>query len=116
MRSFVVPSDITVTLPAGMAVAPAVLALLATPFSFARVAADCWLNDQRAGDTFVKLTRWSKVITAVTAAKAGETFKLDDEDWGTLKTIIETPAMGYPPVIAVRLLPFMNAVLEAKQS
>lgn len=41
-------------------------------------------------------------------------FVLDNEDWNRLKSAIEAPVGGYPIRPASRMLPFVDAVVDAK--
>jgi hypothetical protein len=112
MRYITIPADIIVT--PHREIAPD-----ARPeaVSFKKYALNIWLNDERATQgAFTRLVRWSHVIDAFDAVKAGDVLALEDEDYATLRSIAEQPKAFFPPTIAVRLLPFTQAVLDAPET
>jgi hypothetical protein len=125
MFTFVVPPDVILDPP------PIIAAAIkraggTTPetFTFQRIALECWLNDARAirsgppgqeGGSLVKQQRWSKVIEKFLTIKGpGDSISLEDEDFRSLKMIVESPSAYYSPLIASYLTPFSEAVLAAK--
>ena len=91
--------------------------------SFLTYATATWLDDERAWinddgkQSVVKLRRWGKVIDAFEKTKPGQWISMDDEDYGTLKRIVESPKKVFtqaPTQIALAAIPFVDAVLEAK--
>jgi hypothetical protein len=116
MKYITIPNDITVIPPADIAESIARAGGSAAPdtVSFRRYAFSCWLNDQRAIDGgFTKQCRWAKVIDAFQAVTAGSVLPLEDEDYTTLRTIVDKPTMWLPPTTTVQLLAFSRAVLDA---
>jgi len=85
------------------------------PKTFLDCAYDIWFNDVRASEAGpVALRRWMKMIDAFEAAsEAGSVVALEDEDWKTLKEIVEHPKAAYPPLLAYQLDSFAAAILEA---
>ena len=67
--------------------------------SFTDLAFVLWLNDVRAGETPLRLVRWAKVVDAFRATKPGGVIALEDEDFATLKAIVEKPAQAFPPLL-----------------
>lgn len=85
-------------------------------FTFSRYALECWANDAAAvRGSFVKLQRWIAVVDKLAAANAHEKFRLEDQDWTTLKTVIEGGQVHYPPLIAIHLVAYPLAVLHAEK-
>lgn len=80
---------------------------------------ECVLNDRRMGSKPVELARVVRLLGKVTEETAGPGRDLgfEDDDYGTLKPIVETPelAMG-GPVMMAQLLPFSEAFLKAEKS
>lgn len=108
MKTICVPQPITVS-------APPELGSSAPPeeISFLKFALLSWLDDPRAiADGFAKTVRWAEVLR--TFRSATDTIELDDEDYATLRRIVESPAGRLPPTIAIQLIPFSEAVLCAK--
>ena len=82
--------------------------------SFRKYAFGVWLNDDRAiAGGFIKQVRWAKVIDAFEVCETGKPLPLEDEDWQTLKAIVESPTMRMPPMVTVQLMAFSRAVLDA---
>ena len=109
MKTITVPDDVSVTPPPYMPEAkPEVL-------SFEKYAHQVWLNDSRAIEgPFTKQCRWARVIEKFANVKSGAKIELEDEDYATLRSIVENPKLGYASaLIAVQLIAFPQAVLDA---
>jgi hypothetical protein len=107
-----------ITVPDDIAVKPPVEVIAPQPpevISFRKYAFTVWLDDRRAIDGgFSKQVRWAKVLDIFEAASPGVVLVLEDEDWGTLKGIVDKPERGFSSaMVAVQLLAFPRAVLEA---
>jgi hypothetical protein len=88
------------------------------PVSFVNYFLNVWGNDPRTvmgGITALK--RWGVLIDKVLGLSGGgDTLVLEDQDFATLKPIVEQPKHAYPPLLGIYLEPFSAAVLEAKHS
>jgi|SRR5580693_879647 hypothetical protein len=126
MKSFQVPFD--------MAIAPRKAELELDPAakgercSFRKFATFIWLDDPRAyteGEgplakiVFSKQVRWAKVCEKFESALPSEWITLDDQDFETLKKIVESPSRQFQtatgPAVHLHLacVPFSEAVLGA---
>ncbi|HEU4729983.1 MAG TPA: hypothetical protein VFT22_18930 [Kofleriaceae bacterium] len=74
---------------------------------------DVWLNDNRAGTKPAELFRWLKVCEKFENCKVGAVIELDDQDYDRLVAIVREPQASYPPIVAMQLLPFSDAVEKA---
>jgi hypothetical protein len=84
------------------------------PLPFYKFALTVWLNDPRAIEGgFAKQVRWAKVLEKFAEALPGGHIALEDEDYNTLRPIVERPGGTLQPTIAVQLLPYSQAVLDA---
>jgi hypothetical protein len=108
MRYLTIPATITVTAPPELGPAPP------EALPFIKFALLCWLDDPRAIEgAFSRQVRWSKVIDAFRAAQPGSVLALEDEDYATLRPIVESPQRRLPPTIATQVLAYSRAVLDA---
>ncbi len=108
MRYFQVPANIEVRAP------KADLARAGETITFFKYALGCWLDDTRAiAGGFSKQVRWAAVIEKFSHAEVGDWIELEDEDYATLRTIVEQPTTGWPPSVMVQLIPFSRVVLNA---
>lgn len=79
------------------------------------VAFELWLNDGRAVEGGRKaIKRWDKVCDAFDGAEPGEVIALEDQDWEMLRKIIEAPKVMYGALLMRQMLPFIDAVLDAR--
>jgi len=121
MRHFQVPQTITIHAPPDIEpLQPCLKCGFQMPLpreeklTFRKFATICWLNDRRAvAGGFTKQVRWASVIQAFTEALPGAWISLEDEDYATLKAIVEAPEQFLPPLQAAQCLPFSQAVLGA---
>lgn len=113
MKTITVPADLTVHPPPYLidgkqAAEPQIL-------SFQRYAYQIWLDDARAFEgSFAKQVRWAKVVEKFAGIKPGDEIALEDEDYATLRKIVESPKGSFPGSFAVQLIAFPQAVLDAK--
>lgn len=108
MRHITVPSPITVSVPFAEGGPPP------ETITFQRFATLSWLNDDRAiAGGFAKQVRWAKVVDAFQQSETGATISLEDEDYNTLRTIVDAPSARLAPVIAIQLLAYSQAVIDA---
>jgi hypothetical protein len=90
--------------------------------SFLRWVTFIVLDDPRAftdgqQQSVVKMRRWAKVIDAFESSKPGEYIPVDDQDYATLKLIVENPQRAFQNgVVQITLacMPYVDAILEAK--
>lgn len=87
--------------------------------SFLKYATFSWLDDPRAytdgqQGSIVKMKRWQKVIEKFEAAKPGDFLELEDQDWTTLKKLVEAPGRFFPTPVVMACMAFSDAVLNAK--
>lgn len=123
MKHFQVPASAAELVPPKAVLEKDPAAKVAT-FSFREFSTFIWLEDPRAytsehdgKQSVVKLRRWQKVIDAFEAAEPGDWISLEDEDYATLKTIVEAPQRQFQvghTRIALACMPFVDAVLGAK--
>ena len=105
MKIITVPADVKLLGPDGSVV---------ESVSFWKFAEGRWLNETEATPTLTKQRRWLKVIDLFeTAQKPGSTILLEDEDHATLLKVLEKVNPTIPPMIARRLMPFVDAVENA---
>jgi hypothetical protein len=91
--------------------------------SFQKFSSFIWLDDSRAfteGDkqSIEKLRRWQKVIDKFEAAQPGDWIELEDQDYNTLKRIVESPARAFQmnnTQLMLATLPYVDLVLNAKR-
>ena len=104
----------TITVPADVTLADG------TVKTFSVFAAEVWLEDSRAikvgaNASLLKMRRWLDVVAKFDGVVSGDEITLDDQDYAVLKEIVEAPERWYQPVTtALRLLPFSDAVLDAR--
>lgn len=88
--------------------------------TFAEFANVTWLEDSRAikvgaNASLLKMRRWLGVVAKFAGAVPGDEIQLEDQDYASLKEIVESPERWYQPVTAaLLLLPFSDAVLDAR--
>jgi hypothetical protein len=109
-----------ITVPYALTINPTPEVLDANPsakpesMTFDKYARLCWLDDQRAIEGgYVKQVRWAVVVQKLQHAKGGDLVELEDEDYESLKAIVEMPTRWMPPMVMVQLLPFSQAVMDA---
>lgn len=107
-----------ITVPFAITIQPTPEAELAgfkaETFTWSKYARMCWLNDNRAiKDGFSKQIRWAAVVQKVNETKPGDLLELEDEDYNTLRSIVERPEMWLPPLASMQLISFSQAVLDA---
>lgn len=86
------------------------------PIHFKAFAFQRWLNDLRFGGSLVKLARFAtRIVPAFEECQEGVPFSLEDEDFETLRAVVETSVTTSieSPLIEVQLLPHSKAVLDA---
>lgn len=88
--------------------------------TFLKFATFIWLDDPNAytdaqgRSSIVKQRRWLGVIGKFEAAQPGDWITLEDDDYLTLRTIVEAPTRRYANGrITMACLPFSDAVLDA---
>ena len=107
MRYITVPAPIEVKPPPETQGQPEAL-------TFRRYAFTVWLNDDRAiAGPFTRQVRWADVIRKFETTEHPDVIALEDEDYATLKGIVEQPGLRMPPTVSAQLLGFSRAVLEA---
>jgi hypothetical protein len=123
MKHFQVPQEVVLVKPWAAILAQDPSAK-PEPIPFLRWATFMWLDDTRAymdGQTqsVMRLRRWQKVIDKFEIAAPGEWVSLDDQDYATLRMIVEAPARVFQQnntMIALACLPYTDAVLDAKDT
>jgi hypothetical protein len=90
------------------------------PLSFRKFSTFIWLDDARAitddagKQSVVKLRRWLAVVAKFERAKPGDWITLEDEDYATLKKIVEAPIRSFQGTsAAMACLPYTDLVLSA---
>jgi hypothetical protein len=107
MRYITVPQTIEVTPPAGTDAPPEAL-------PFQKFAGISWLNDDRAIEAgFAAQVRWADVVRKFASAREADVIELEDADYATLAAIAQAPRARLMPAIAIQLLPYTRAVLDA---
>lgn len=90
--------------------------------TFLRWATFMWLDDPRGftsdtgAQSIIKMRRWQKVIDKFEVAKPGQYISLDDDDYETLKKIVESPARVFQQnttQVTLSCLLYVDAVLNA---
>lgn len=74
------------------------------------------LKDPRFGKTVAAVISGAGIRTAIEAALSGSgeaVIPLDGEDYELLKNVLEAPESGYNPEVAIQLIPFFRAILDA---
>lgn len=106
MRYITVPEDIVVVNhlnPSG-----------SERLSFSKFAFMIWLDDERAvNGGFIKQVRWADVVKKFEKAAHPCVIVLEDEDYGTLRSIVEKPARFLPGTALIQCIPFSQAVMDA---
>jgi len=69
------------------------------------------LPDSQFGKTASTVISGSGIRTALEAP--GGFLVLDGDDWELLKSVLESPENRYKPEIALQLIPFFRAILDA---
>lgn len=69
------------------------------------------LKDPKFGKTGAAVISGAGIRAAV--EKDTEVIVLDGEEYDLLKSVLEAPENGYKPEIAVQLIPFFKAILDA---
>jgi hypothetical protein len=69
------------------------------------------LKDQKFGKTGAAVISGSVIRAAV--EKDAEVISLEGEDYDLLKTVLETPDTPYRPEIAIQIISFFRAILDA---
>jgi len=67
------------------------------------------LQDARFGRTAANVLSGAEIR----AALIGEVVQLDEDDYELLKSVLQTPEVGYRPEVAIQLVPFFRAILDA---
>ena len=114
-KSFQVPESVLVQPWAAAFDPPAPLRL-----TFLVFATTVWLDDAQAcldpqgKFSLVKQRRWFDVITQFETTKPGDWITLEDQDYATLRRIVEAPQKGFPSLRTMQAgLPFSDVVLGA---
>jgi hypothetical protein len=84
-------------------------------FTFSRFINDLVLTDKKIGANFQTISAGQR-IQAVSNKSLDGYYVFESSDWNILKEIVELPSNGYNPVVAINLIPFMKAILEATDS
>ncbi len=110
MTRIPIPADITVTLLDG---SPALVDGKPITLSFIDFCRS-QLEDQRYGASMVAVVRANTIREALDAANGA--VDLDEDLWQSLKAVVENPSRGYDAKVATSLLPFMRAIVDAKNT
>jgi hypothetical protein len=75
------------------------------------------LKDPRFGKTVVAVISGAgiraAIETALSSVQAEAVIPLDGDDYELLKSVLEAPESGYVPEVAIQLIPFFRAILDA---
>ncbi len=75
------------------------------------------LRDTKFGKTVATVISAAAIRTAIESPKIynnGYTFiAIEGADYDILKAVLEAPETGYNPVIAIQIVPFFRAILDA---
>lgn len=107
MKRIIVPKDITLKSPLENKPGETI--------SFQTWAFRHWMNHPEAAGSVVDLLRWGPVVEQFKSAKSpGDKITIEDQDHATLAKIVNKTATIEAPLVAMQLLPFVQAVLEAE--
>lgn len=89
------------------------------PMPFLKFATYIWLDDPRAytgpdgKQSIVRLRRWLAVVAIFEGCKQGAWLTLEDDDYQTLKSIVESPTRSFGTPAMMSCLPFSDVILNA---
>lgn len=117
-KSFQVPFEAVLVKP-WAAVLEATPDAKPEPMPFLKFATFIWLDDPRGysddlgKQSIVKMRRWLAVVARFESSKPGEWITLEDDDYATLKKIVESPTRSFGTPAMMSCLPFSDIVLNA---
>jgi hypothetical protein len=78
--------------------------------SFAGFVSGTLLRDPKFGKTAANVLSGGVIRGALNSK---DVIQLDGDDYELLKSVLETPENGYKPEVAIQLVPFFRAILDA---
>ena len=71
------------------------------------------LVEKRFGKSVKELQAALRIAKAFRGAESPTTVSLETQDWELLRDVAKEPEGGYLPGVAVQLLPFISAIIDA---
>ena len=112
MKKITIPSTIMICNPDG---SPAVGANGSTILvSFKEFLANTLLVDPKFGKGMAEILSAVELKNKLCSAEPGSEVELDKADYDRLLAVAEEPTNAYNPVVVMQLVPFLNAIKDAK--